>query len=603
MDRSFLPAPIFFFPARGSSIFRARVTCRVLIPSQLVVSCQGGRGGSLFTVMEEAAPATDVVLEVGGGLFPANRGALSQHSRYFQALFFGGPFRERCQKHIRLHGVEAEPFGVLLSCIQTGIPLAISRTNVASLLEAADFLALERPKRCCEAFLERELRVDNCLGLMAFAERFSCPWLFSASRGVALTHFEEVAALDEMLALSPESLSALMRSDWLFVSREDRVLEALLRWVNAEPAVREKHFLNLVALVRGPCLSLPCLDRLIRDGTGNNVLEARLLRKLNAHLPQSWAPGKRGPCAERGHEDVLVLAGRHDHEQQQLLRFQPRTGAWRNCAPLLRRNLTQYAVAAVGDLLYVTGGFTREEWTWSPTDGVLSYSSWEDRWEEGPPLRTARHSHCAAGVGGRLFVAGGALDGGPLTPDVESLAPGEATWRSASPMARPVERAAAAGVGSRLLFVVGGLDESGSVCPAVQRLDTLADAWDVVARSPLPRYDLCAAALNGGLFTVGGGALRLETDTGEWTPLEGGEGEEDGQGGTRLGRGFFKACVAANGRLYLLGQRQGNSQRPNLLLLDPYLEPPLRCRELDPQVPCPLPIQAAATVRCFGTWH
>nr|XP_060640717.1 kelch-like protein 21 [Anolis sagrei ordinatus] len=447
--------------------------------------------------MEEAAqaarpggadPTPDVVLEVDGGLFPANRRVLSHHSRYFQALFFGGPFRECCQRHIRLQGIEDESFGALLSCVQTGIPLAISHSNVASLLEAADFLALEGPKRCCEAFLERALRTSNCLGLMTFAEHFSCPRLLSAARGVALSHWEEVAALDEMPMLPPEALAALLRSDHLFVSHEDQTLEALLRWVAAEPAGREERFLELVALVRGPCLSIPCMDRLIRDGGGNNNgLEARLLRKLNAHLPHSWALGKRGPCAKRGHEDVLVLAGRHDREQQQLLRFQPKTGTWRPCAPLQCRNLTQYAVAAVGNLLYVTGGSTREEWTWSTTDRVLAYSGWEDRWEEGPSLQTARHSHCAAGVGGRLFVAGGALGEGGLTPAVESLTPGQPAWRNASPMACPVERAAAAGIGARLLYVVGGLEESGAVCPAVQRLDTQTDAWDLVSRSPLPR--------------------------------------------------------------------------------------------------------------------
>lgn len=97
------------------------------------------------------------------------------------------------------------------------------------------------------------------------------------------------------------------------------------------------------------------------------------------------------------------------------------------------------------------------------------------------------------------------------------------------------------------------------------------------------------AALNGALYTIGGGALRFEVGTGEWTPVE----EEC------LGRSFFKGCVTANGRIYLLAQRQGNAARPNLVLLDPYLD---CCQELDPKIPCPLPIHAAAAIRRFDTW-
>lgn len=93
-------------------------------------------------------------------------------------------------------------------------------------------------------------------------------------------------------------------------------------------------------------------------------------------------------------------------------------------------------------------------------------------------------------------------------------------------------------------------------------------------------------ALNGAIYTVGGGAFRFDVDSGEWTPVE----EEC------LARRFFTGCSAANGRIYLLAQRQGNTALPNMVLLDPYLE---MCQEVDSKLPCPLPIHGTASMRRF----
>ncbi|XP_042336038.1 kelch-like protein 21 isoform X1 [Sceloporus undulatus] len=531
--------------------------------------------------------STDTVLEVAGRLFPVHRWALACHSQYFEAMFFGGT-REHTQRHICIQGVEAESFGALLDFTRTGV-LPISRHNVSALLEAADFLQLEGAKRRCEAFLERELHVSNCLSLMAYAQHFACPWLHSAARHVALTHWAEVVAQGELEELPQETLVSLLRSDELFVPREDLVFEAVTRWVAADFEGREGAFLKLAGLVRAPFLSLSFLDLLVkRSQRPGQDLVAQLVKKLDGQPPPNWRGAAQSACAGRCYDTIFVLAGKHDQEQQELLQFQPKTGAWQACSPLKRRNLTQYAVAAVGNFLFVTGGYFREEFFWSTVDWVLIYNSWENSWLEGPAMKKARNSHCAVGVGFHLYVLGGSTEEGGIISDVERLAPMDSAWQSTSPLIHPVERAAAISVGTRV-YVVCGLDENGDVCQAVQRLNVETDVWDVVSLSPLPRYDICVTALNGAIYTVGGGAFRFDADTGEWTPVE----EEF------LAGKFFKGCSTANGRIYLLAQRQGNGFAPNMVVLDPYLD---LCQEVDPKLPCPLPIHAMAVIRRFDTW-
>ncbi|XP_029466656.1 kelch-like protein 23 [Rhinatrema bivittatum] len=534
---------------------------------------------------EEAA--ADAVLEVGPRCFPVSRRLLAAHSSYFQAMFYGSA-RESSQHHITLKGVDVEAFQLLLEFAQTTrVPLSCQ--NVTRVLEAADFFQFQQVKRRCGAFLERELHVSNCLGMMAYARQFACPELYAAASGVAFTHLAELMCQEEgdLYQLPRDLLLELLQSDDLYVPREDLVFEAAMKWL-MQDAGREEHFADLLGQVRVAFLSLAFLDALLkrsRRAEGPDAF-ARLLRKLDSCPPPSWRDAELAAPASRSYEILYVLGGQHEKEQQDLFLFQPKMGIWRPCAPLLRKNFTQYGVAAVGNLVFVTGGYFRGEFVWYSVDWVMIYDCCENRWLEGPAMKQSRSCHCAVGAGLHLYVLGGSTDDGVI-PDVERLALADSCWESTSPMVQAVERAAASSLGSKL-YVVCGRDENGDVYSGVQRLDMETDIWDVISFSPLPRYDLCATFLNGALYTIGGQAFRLDVDTDEWTLLE----EEC------LRRKFFLGCSTVNGRIYLLGERRGSVAMaiPSVLLYDPYVD---LCHVVEESVPCQLPIRGCATVRRF----
>ncbi|XP_058019766.1 kelch-like protein 21 [Ahaetulla prasina] len=534
----------------------------------------------------QASLECDAVLEVEGKCFPVNRWALACHNAYFEAMFFGGT-RECAERRIRIQGVEAEPFQALLDFTQTG-SLGITPGNVTSLLQTADFLQLEAAKRRCETFLERELHVSNCLSLRAYAQHFACTALCSAALNVALSHWADVVTHGEVEELPKATLMELLQSDELFVAREDMVFDTVMQWVVADLPGRAKDFLELVGLVRVPFLSLPFLGLLVKRSQRPGLdASAQLLKELDRFPPPNWHDAAQAACTSRSYETLFVMAGKRDQKQQELFHFLPKTGAWQACSALKRKNLTQYAVAAVGNLLFVTGGNFREEFFWAPVDWVWIYNSWDDSWLEGPAMKEARDSHCAVGVGFHLYVMGGStLEG--ITSSVERLTLADSSWKPTSPLIHPVERAGATSVGTRI-YVVCGMDENGDVCRAVQRLDIETDMWDVVSFSPLPRYDLCVAALNGAIYTIGGGAFRFDICTDEWTPVE-----DDS-----LAHKFFEGCSSANGRIYLLAERRGNTAVPNMVILDPYKN---ACQEVGHQLPCPLPIHGMASMRRFNTW-
>ncbi|MBN3308842.1 KLH25 protein, partial [Amia calva] len=447
-----------------------------------------------------------------------------------------------------------------MAFVQTS-KLALNRQNVLRILEAADFLQLERVRLLCCKFLERELHLSNCLGMMAYAWQRGCLELYRAARGVVLTHLPALACEEDFLYLSKESLTELLSSDDLFLPREDLALEVLLRWATFDPD-READFLELAGLVRLECLTLTYITELLSTLKGSDP-RARLICKLDTKPPPSWTVPRPQPRT-RARETLFVLGGPHDCNKQVLYQFHPRSGVWQPCAPLQRKNLTQYAVGAVGGSVVVTGGYFLDEWVWYSVDWVRVFRCAESRWLDGPPMLKSRHSHCAVGLEGELFVLGGSMDTGPVA-DVERLVMGAENWESASPMVRAVERAAAVSTGA-CIYVACGLDENGDVYSGIQR------------------YDLLAAVLNGALYLFGGQALRLDVETDEWTVLD----------EVCLERKFYTGCAAVNGQVYLLAERRGNQALPNMVLLDPYTD---TCMEIEDALPCPLPIRGCVTIR------
>lgn len=292
----------------------------------------------------EADLTPDARLRVEGEIFYVNRQHLALQSPYFRALFFGGGV-ESSKRQVEIKGVGLQHFRALMEYSRT-CSLALDRENVMGILETADFLQLERARLLCCKFLERELHLSNCLGMMAYAWQLGCIQLYSAARQVVLTHFSAMSSEEDFLSLPKETIADLLASDDLAIHKDDLALEAILRWASFDPK-REEHFPELIELVRPESLSLPFITELLTRMKSSDP-RAKLIMKLNEHFPASWSIG-RSLRRTRARETLFVLGGPHDQEQQALYQYHPMSGRWQSCAPLQRKNLTQYSAAAVGN--------------------------------------------------------------------------------------------------------------------------------------------------------------------------------------------------------------------------------------------------------------
>lgn len=292
--------------------------------------------------IEDLVP--DVVLQVEKESFFVNREQLAQLSPYFRALFFGGG-RESSKRHIEIKGVGLENFRSLMDYTKN-FRLHLDRNNVLGVLETADFLQVEKVRLLCCKFLERELHLSNCLGVMAYAWQLGCLELYAAAREVVLTHLPALAYEEDFMHLPKETIADLLASDDLFVPREDLAFEVILRWVTYNPS-REDDFLELAGLVRPESLSLPYITDLLTKMKSSDP-HAKFICKLNNHIPHSWSMGRSVPRT-RSKEMLFMLGGSHEQNQQPLYQFNPCSGRWKSLPPFQRKCLTQYSVVAVGN--------------------------------------------------------------------------------------------------------------------------------------------------------------------------------------------------------------------------------------------------------------
>lgn len=182
----------------------------------------------------------------------AHRIVLSASSVYFAAMFTGS-LRESQQEEITLGEVHGEPLQALVQYCYTG-SIELREDNVETLLATACLLQLNVVVTACCNFLAKQLHPSNCLGFALFAEQQSCNTLLELSSSYTCHHFMQVCKNQEFYQLSADQLANLLKSDELNVKSEQDVFNALVSWVQHEPAIREKFVPDLLAMIRLPLL-------------------------------------------------------------------------------------------------------------------------------------------------------------------------------------------------------------------------------------------------------------------------------------------------------------------------------------------------------------
>lgn len=220
--------------------------------------------------------------------------------------------------------------------------------------------------------------------------------------------------------------------------------------------------------------------------------------------------------------------------------------------PALPLGLHHAGMAAVGDRVYVAGGYTnRQGQDWVAQSRVVSLGAGDRSWREEPALAGARGGLAMAGVAGRLVAVGGTDAQGRFLTRTELLSPGQRSWAAGPDMTEPRDHLAAASSGGRIYAIAGRLgslesnratveswdpaggmgwrpepalndtrggtsaaEAGGRACVAggeepgrtIASVECLSDGrWERVARLEAPRHGVAVAGLGDRLHVIAGG--------------------------------------------------------------------------------------------------
>ncbi|XP_040214906.1 kelch repeat and BTB domain-containing protein 12 [Rana temporaria] len=202
----------------------------------------------LINRMRESSELIDIVLVAEGRRFPCHRVVLASFSPYFKAMFTCG-LVECNQTEVPLHDVTAASVSIILEYMYTS-QLYINNLTVQGVATAAYFMQMDDIFRMCQNYMMDHMDASNCIGIYYFAKQISAEDLETRSKKYLYQHFSEVGLHEEVLEVGFDQLMTMIMSDDLNVSREESILDLVLRWVNHDRNLRSEHLIDLLKQVR-----------------------------------------------------------------------------------------------------------------------------------------------------------------------------------------------------------------------------------------------------------------------------------------------------------------------------------------------------------------
>ncbi|XP_071943692.1 kelch-like protein 23 [Antedon mediterranea] len=445
---------------------------------------------------------TDVVLQSGDLMIHCHKSILAASSPFFQAMFLDD-LRESSQSVIDLHDVKADMLGKIIDYLYLG-QIEIKLSTAGDLLATACFLQYPRLVAECESFLMTHLQPSNCLRIHQIADSYSQQNLMSEAWDYILVKFNEISLTKEFLSISEDKLVQLVSDKRLYVSKEDSVLKACIKWVNFEPQ-RAKCFKSVLE-----CVRLEFVDKsIINDILKSNfafiaVKECKDMVKEALNLQEMIVKGKlvRYPRPSMLHNILIVVGGMTSDRKWKKDVIFYHEACWYNLTQLPFSH-TDYSVTSVNQDIYVIGGFHEEH----VCDHVWKYSLVKNEWQQVTGLQRARCNHASTSFNRKIYVVAGEDDNNTLT-SIEVYDPEVKSWSIIGHI-NPTNSNASLAAMRNKLYIIGPLCFTRVCSVQVFDLDTLE--CNVILTSGMTRAMFPAVSLNENLYLMGNCTMKEVT--------------------------------------------------------------------------------------------
>ena len=178
-------------------------------------------------------------------------------------------------------------------------------------------------------------------------------------------------------------------------------------------------------------------------------------------------------------------------------------GSWR-FEPEAPKAQVEGSAAAIGPVIYTAGGNQPGN-----LHTVLAFDTRNGRWSEPSKLPVGLNHSPSASHDGKIYLAGGFLEGEAETDRVFEFDPASGKWSELPPMRRARGGAAAVVTGDRLYVIDGGpqpygADEAPPPYRLLEVFDFRTGTWSTGSPPPVAVHHVGAAALGGKIYLAGG---------------------------------------------------------------------------------------------------
>ncbi|MEE6502172.1 hypothetical protein FKM82_004431 [Ascaphus truei] len=476
--------------------------------------------------MREAAELIDVALVAEGQVFPCHRVVLASFSPYFRVMFTCG-LMECNQKEVTLHDITAGSVSIILEYMYSA-QLNISNLTVQSVATAAFFMQMEDIFGMCQSYMMDHMDASNCVGIYYFAKQISAEEMSEKAKRYMYRHFSEVGLHDEILEVEFEQLLGMIMSDDLNVSREETILDLVLRWVNHDRKTRSQHLIELLKKVRLLLVSPSFLREarkrntvLLSNSQCYDLVEEALetiekSKKVSLSLRYGMETTSLLLCI--GNNSVGIRSKYGSYGDASFC-FAPTTG--KTCfipSPKQGELLGSVSTGVVTENndIILAGEATAVRLARQKAKRVeiCRYHNHGNRCWDSLCSAEYRDLYALGSVHNDLYLIGGQMkikNQYVITNCVDKYSMEDDCWRSVSPLPLPLACHASVTLNNKL-FVMGGWtpqtdhpnDEPDRLSNRMLQYDPVRDKWAQVSPMKYSKYRFSAAVVNGEIYVLGG---------------------------------------------------------------------------------------------------
>ncbi|XP_024150494.1 kelch-like protein 10 [Oryzias melastigma] len=469
---------------------------------------------NLYFTFYQQRHLCDAVLRVGDTEFHVHKIILYACSPYFRNLFTQWSSPD-C-RIFDITDVSPETMSLIVEFFYTGCA-PVTDVNAAELFITADRYDIPGLMQVCSDFLEKELKIENCISIWLLADSYYYPKLRQKAFSYILTRFERVVVASKQFPLlSVQHLIEILQSNQLLVETESNVYEAVRKWISHSPDERREYMSLLLPHVRLALISpMFICKNVAKIPFVCSSQECRLiiLETLDAFLQNAtkfflkntvWCPlaPPRIPPAL-----IYAIGGwSNGNPVSTIEAYDPRTEHWVNLSCTEDVPRAYHGTVVLNGYIYCVGGYNRV----TQLSSVSKFNLRTKTWQEASPMHVKRCFVSVTVLDGIIYALGG-YDGLRRLRSAERYDPGRNQWTFISSMHDRRSDASCVSF-ERKVYICGGF--TGIHClSTVECYNPRNNQWTWMPSMSSRRSGIGVAVCERRIYAIGGfnGTNRLRT--------------------------------------------------------------------------------------------